>query len=238
MIDLHCHILPYADDGAANMDEALELLSWEAEQGVETVCLTPHFRSEMFETTDEKIRTLFARLTREAADNEIPLRLFLSREYYYDTGFLEKLHSGQILPMGNTVLVEFSYGSAFRTLEEAALEVKAAGYQPLFAHVERYEVIQEEPEIVQSLSDMGVLLQVNAASILGREGWFTKRLAKRLLKSGCISVVASDAHDTVVRIPELGKCRKYLEKKFGREAASEWLLQNPLSILSNVSKKE
>ena len=42
MIDLHCHILPGMDDGAAMMDDALEMAHMAALSGVRTVVATPH----------------------------------------------------------------------------------------------------------------------------------------------------------------------------------------------------
>ena len=43
MIDYHTHILPEIDDGARNTAMALAMLEEEVNQGVTTVCLTPHF---------------------------------------------------------------------------------------------------------------------------------------------------------------------------------------------------
>ena len=46
MTDLHTHILPGMDDGAATVEISLKMLQAEREQGVETVGLTPHFYGE------------------------------------------------------------------------------------------------------------------------------------------------------------------------------------------------
>ena len=45
--DVHCHILPGIDDGAKTPDEGVELLKTLKSQGVDTVCLTPHFYASM-----------------------------------------------------------------------------------------------------------------------------------------------------------------------------------------------
>lgn len=233
LTDIHCHILPYVDDGAVDMDEALELLTMEANQGVSEICLTPHLREEMFTTPDSKILSVFDRLKAAAEENAIPAALHLSREYYYSPLFRKVLAAGEVIPMGRrTLLIEFSYHASCETLEEAALEVLSAGYSPLFAHVERYMAIQDNPGEAAKLIGMGVKLQVNAASILGKDGWHLKRVCKRLLKEHSIFAVASDTHDTEVRVPYMEKCRKYLEKKFGRDYAQELMEVNPLSILS------
>jgi protein-tyrosine phosphatase len=42
MIDLHCHYLPFVDDGAASLHEAVALATWAAATGVRHAVLTPH----------------------------------------------------------------------------------------------------------------------------------------------------------------------------------------------------
>ena len=41
--DMHSHILPEFDDGAKSVQEALDLISVLKKQGVNNICLTPHF---------------------------------------------------------------------------------------------------------------------------------------------------------------------------------------------------
>lgn len=235
MIDLHCHLVPFVDDGAANLDEALELLYMEQEQGVQEICVTPHLRDGMFMTDDEKVRYNFQRISRLCEDEELGLKLHLSREYYYDDAFVERLPTGAVIPMGNTrktLLMEFSYYSELDELVDAAEFVQQEGYRPLFAHVERYFPFQDDPiGAAQTLKDAGALLQLNADSILGLDGRREKRASRELLKKHLADVVASDAHETSIRVPHLEKCRKFLEKKFGREYAMLLLHDNPISIL-------
>ena len=40
-IDFHTHILPGIDDGSASVEESIELLKKEAEQGITRVVATP-----------------------------------------------------------------------------------------------------------------------------------------------------------------------------------------------------
>src|SRR5262245_4395223 len=42
MLDLHCHILPGVDDGAASLDEALAMARFCVRDGVTHVAATPH----------------------------------------------------------------------------------------------------------------------------------------------------------------------------------------------------
>ena len=43
MLDIHTHILPGIDDGSRSVEQSVSMLQCEAEQGVTTVALTPHY---------------------------------------------------------------------------------------------------------------------------------------------------------------------------------------------------
>ena len=42
MLDMHCHILPEVDDGAASLDEALAMARFCVRDGITHVVATPH----------------------------------------------------------------------------------------------------------------------------------------------------------------------------------------------------
>ena len=42
-IDIHCHIIPGLDDGAADLNESLEMLKIAWAQGFDTFIATPHY---------------------------------------------------------------------------------------------------------------------------------------------------------------------------------------------------
>ncbi len=46
MVDLHCHILPGLDDGAATMEDALDLARAAQGARVDTMVATPHIRDD------------------------------------------------------------------------------------------------------------------------------------------------------------------------------------------------
>lgn len=234
LIDIHCHLIPYVDDGAYDLDEAGELLEEEVRQGVRRICLTPHLRRGMFETTDEEIEKRFAQLQQLAAERQLPLWLYHSREYHADSLFRARLEEGRVRPLGegDTLLVEFGYHFELAEMLSALQMVRLAGYRPLVAHVERYDAVQRDAALAQKLADAGAMLQLNAGSILGREGLRQKHLCARLIRQGLVRVVASDAHDLEQRKPELAACASHLERKYGRETAKRLLSVNPLGILT------
>lgn len=233
LTDLHCHIVPYVDDGAYTMEEAAALLRMEAEQGVRTICLTPHLRAGMFESSDEKILDQFEKLCAFVEKENLPLTLFHSREYHFDRLFRKRLEEGNVRPLGkkNYLLVEFGGRHSAQDMLSAVELVKAAGFYPLIAHVERYAPIAQDLNLASRLVEAGACLQINAGSVLGREGMKQKHLCAKLMKLDLVTAVGSDAHDTKIRRPELDACAAYLEKKIGRDYASRVLCSNPHDIL-------
>lgn len=233
VIDLHCHILPYVDDGSMTKEDADALLDMFVSQGARAICCTPHLRKGMFETSDEEVKKQFVRFKKRAKEKGLNVRLFLSREYHADALFLQRLKSDNLFCLGKdrTVLVEFSHTHTKENIRNCVKRVKKYGYTPLIAHLERYPALYNDLEAVEKLVALGAKVQVNAGSILGREGYRQALWARKLLRAGLVYVVASDAHDTEYRPPELDKCFQYLEKRYGREFARKLMYKNPKSIL-------
>ena len=233
LADLHCHLMPYVDDGAYDEEECLELLKQEAEQGVRSICLTPHLRADMFESSDEEVALHFAMAQRLAEEAALPLKLYCSREYHFDRIFRSRLAKGELRPLGEgkTLLVEFGGRHSGEEILESVALVKHAGWQPLIAHVERYLPLHQDWAFAHELREAGAGLQVNAGSVLGREGLRQKLLTRRLLQNDLVDVIASDAHDLRIRRPEMELCARHIEKKYGRGLARRLLCDNPLAIL-------
>ena len=238
-VDLHCHILPYVDDGALRTEESEELLDMLYQQGVRVVCATPHLRHRMFETPDDEIRLQFAELQAYADRRAYSMRLFLSREYHCDKLLQERLQAGTILCLGagSTVLVEFSHLHDYASMLGWVTDLRGQGYQPLIAHVERYPALEGSLDKVSSLIQKGAMVQMNAGSVLGHEGMRQARWSRKLLRESLVHVIASDSHDPVDRPPELDACQRYLRKKVGDAYAEALMRDNPMQILSMIEKE-
>ena len=75
VIDLHCHILPGIDDGAATDDVSLAMARAFVEDGVTTVACTPHILPGLYHNTGPQILAGVTRLQQLLDDQDIPLRL-------------------------------------------------------------------------------------------------------------------------------------------------------------------
>ena len=109
IFDIHCHIVPGVDDGAADIEETRKLLEMEYKQGVKNIILTPHFRFRMFETPLEKVQRQFHLAEEAAADISKDLHLYLGCEFHANMEMLPMLREKKVSTMAGSryVLVEF-----------------------------------------------------------------------------------------------------------------------------------
>ena len=239
LVDLHCHILPYVDDGALRTEESERLVDMLYQQGVRVVCATPHLRHKMFETPEEEVRTQFTELQAYAQQRGYGMRFFLSREYHCDKVLAERLQTRELLPLGggNAILIEFSHLHTYESILGWVSDVRAQGYCPLIAHIERYPALEGSLDKVSTLIQMGATIQMNAGSVLGHEGLRQARWSRRLLKESMVDVIASDSHDPIDRPPELEDCQRYLRKKVGDAYTDALMRDHPIRILSTIEKE-
>lgn len=240
LADIHCHILPYVDDGAEHFEETEKLLAADVEQGISVVCATPHLRHGMFESTDDAVVRQYER-TREYIETcELPVRLLLGREYYCDQHFMKLLEADKLIRLGegSVVLTEFSSRYSFEKIRGYVERILETGLTPLVAHVERYPSVAVDTALVAELRGLGARIQINAGSVLGREGHTQKKFCYKLMRLGLVDAVASDAHDPEFRPQELLSCAKKIERKMGGEYAAEVMRTRPLEILNIQDKGE
>ena len=109
MVDIHCHILPGVDDGAENIEEALQMLWKSARAGVETIVATPHILSGVYNIDFSERQRLTAELQKIADSNGINIQIKSGVEYYLSPEMLEdtdKLTEFTINNNGKYILVE------------------------------------------------------------------------------------------------------------------------------------
>lgn len=215
IVDMHTHILPHVDDGAADKETTLRMLQQAYAEGTDILIATPHFRHGMDAARwDARRHDAWETTCSMAKEIHEDFQILLGAEVYMESGIRKDLEAGVPLTMpgSDAILIEFSTSANYMYIKNMVLMLLAMGYEPILAHVERYQAILKAQH-VEELSQMGVQIQANADSILGDSGWKTKRYLKRLLKQELIDMIGSDAHDMQERTPGMEKCMKYLNKR-------------------------
>ncbi len=211
MIDIHTHILPNIDDGADSVSTAAELLRLEWEQGVKEVVCTPHYYGTR--TTEE-----FIALRAEAKarlEEYIPLgmKVRLGAEVMI-TGVNDPTDEALCsLAIEGTkcVLFELPFTARWsnRVLDRINEFIINTGYTPILAHVERYNEVLENPEILSYLVQMGCLIQINTHAVIDKK---QRRFALALLKHGLLHCIGTDTHDTQHRAPDYQEAKRIICK--------------------------
>jgi protein-tyrosine phosphatase len=235
MIDLHCHILPGLDDGAADLSVSLEMARASVADGVTVLACTPHILPGLYHNSGPQIRQATLEL-QEALDNEgIPLRLVAGADVHIVPDFVAGLRSGRLLSLADTryALVEPPHHVAPPRVEEFFLSLLVAGYVPILTHPERLSWIEAHYAAIQRLGRSGVLMQVTAGSLTGAFGRTAQYWATKMLDEGCVHILATDAHDARRRPPNLSKGRDLAAQRVGAEAAEHLVLTRPLAILQD-----
>ena len=235
MIDLHCHILPGVDDGAANLADAVAMCRLAHADGCAAMVATPHQRHASFPgATREALEAALAELTAALAGDGP--RLFLGAEVRVDSELMADLElpGSEALALAGSryLLLELPRTEVGPPPEEVVHELLLAGWRPVLAHPEVLPWL-EVPRLA-ALVEGGAMLQVTAAAVLGEFGRFPQQRVWELLEDGLVHFVASDAHSPTWRAPGLSKARALLERRLGAATARQLVEDNPSSVLADV----
>lgn len=236
MIDLHVHLVPGVDDGAATLDEALELCRIAAEDGCSALVATPHRRRD--EWPDLGVEELARRLAAvEAAAGGRP-RLLLGGEVRVDSELARDLarpDRGGAIPLAGSryLLLELEPRGIGPAPAALVAELRAAGWRPIVAHPELTPCLVREPAAIDRLSDAGALFQLTAMSVTGEFGRAARERAFALIDAGRAHFVASDAHRAGWRPTGLAAARREIEARWGDAAAAALTDLHPRAVLED-----
>lgn len=236
MIDIHAHLLPGVDDGADTLSESLAMIRRAQQQGFQGIILTPHFYpdNDMASGIDKnKIRLQELKQAVRAAGLEI--FLFLGNEVFYSQDTLEQLEKGDYTTLNNSryLLVEtMRHSLDCYSFTVFLNQLRLRGYIPILAHPERYEFIQNDPNILVRLIQDGNLAQLNLLSLIGHYGSDAQATAEILLTHNMVHFLASDAHATKA-YERFGVALDEARKLVGEKRVAKLLEENPKRVLVN-----
>jgi protein-tyrosine phosphatase len=232
-VDLHSHVLPGLDDGAADAIVSMNMLRGLADLGFETVCATPHQRAGMFLPSLEAMTAAHRAVCAALASAGVALTVPLAAENMWDGVFHERLAS-RSFPFydgGPAFLFEVPVGPALPVgLDQQLFELELDGRLPVLAHPERYPPIYQNLDRAVELAKFAALV-VDLGAVAGYHGKPQGKAARKLLENGIAHAVASDVHSTTdVRVAAEGMA--WIEKKLGRAALVRLLDESPRRILA------
>lgn len=231
MIDLHSHILPGVDDGARDFDESIKIIRALAGEGISSIVATPHYiKGTKYVSSREANEKIIKALKNKVSKENVSVRLELWNEVYIDEGILGLIETGEISLISKYLLVELPLSGKFPNYRDILLELIQNGYKVVLAHPERYASFQEDFSRILELDEMGVLMQCNLGSLVGKYGKKAKKTLKKMIKERLVFMFGTDSH----REPKSGyfsKAIKKLAKYYNEGELEQVLTENSTKIL-------
>lgn len=236
MIDLHCHFLPGVDDGARTMDEALALAAASVANGITEAVLTPHVHPGVFDNKLSTLNSVFTRYQTSLKEAGIDLKVHLGGEVRLHPDAFDLLAVDDLPVVGKLgedriVLIEFPDGQIPAGAASACKYFAGRGVRWLIAHPERNKEVMRDPMRIKAFVDAGCLLQLTAASVIGRFGPQALDAAHQLLAKGLTAVVATDSHNMAHRPPLLREARDAISQLYGSGLAHRLTDETPAAIV-------
>ena len=233
MIDIHSHILPGIDDGAADISVSIEMARIAVNSGTTHMACTPHIMPGVYENDQTVIKAGISKLRVALKEASIDLQLLAGADAHITPRLLENLKSGHTPSLaGNRYfLFEPPHHVCPPSMPSFCKKLLDGGYTPVLTHPERLTWIEKRYDVVCELDEMGIPIQLTAASITGKFGKRAKYWSDRMLDEGRVDVIASDAHDPIHRPPGMQHARDMIARRYTETVANNLTKDNPGKIL-------
>lgn len=219
MLDIHAHILPGVDDGAADVSASLKLLRMMKTQGITEVIATPHFYAmeQSIEDFEDQVAHAYSQLAAAAAGGELP-RVSLGSEVFYFRGIGRSRGIRALtLCRSQYILLELPNCRLDSDILQDVIDLNdRLGLVPILAHLERYAAERGFRDLLRLIDHETVFAQVNASSLLHPR---LKRPAMKLIKRGIASFLATDTHSPDGRPPMMEQALKLIGETCGERTA-------------------
>jgi protein-tyrosine phosphatase len=246
-VDLHNHLVPGVDDGAATVAESLDALRALYAEGVRTLVATPHLLLPRL-ATDGAIgreldtqRRAFDRLAEAVAREPDLPAIGLGQEIWApDATAMHRVATRGDVGLGGSSALLVEFGFELRgTHSEVVRAALSAGRRIAIAHPERYRYPAglQPLDVMRRWRDMGALLQVNAGSFSGyyndhRPG--SEDLAWAMAAEGLVDIVATDHHGPRRTGVSLLEAFEALEARGELALAERAMVERPEALLRDA----
>lgn len=203
--EIHCHLIPGVDDGAAEMGHTINHLRSLQDFGVEKVIFTPHHTEPNYMNTPAIIRPLFEDVKAAIQGEGLSIEAEdFSFEYRLDESFLQMSEKGAwgepdcvLRPLRDRyLLIENAWQQPLAGLDDLIYRLQERGFYLVMAHPERYAYYYgRKGRDYQHLQDMQVEFQCNMLSFAGYYGDDARKAAYWMLEHECVNFLGSDMHN-------------------------------------------
>jgi protein-tyrosine phosphatase len=204
------------------------------DDGIEGVVCTPHWVRGSYENNRNGTLAAVTILKEKLEAHKIPLNVYPGAEIRLDLDLHLAIESGEILTVndnGRFVLIELMPEILPRNIDHLFWDLQMQGIRPIISHPERNLALLREPERLYKWTEMGILTQVTAASLMGDFGSMVQEFTVMLLEHRMAHIMATDSHGLGMRAPRLTPALNEAANIVGREVAYQMVREMPRQII-------
>jgi protein-tyrosine phosphatase len=232
MVDIHSHICYGVDDGSRSIEESLAMLQIAYEGGTTDIVATPH--SDLKFHFDPGLVADRVAEMQERIGDKIRIHRGCDFHLFYDNirNCLED-RSNYTIDGNRYLMVEFADSSIPKTIDDVFGSFLRRNITPVITHPERNSLLMGRLGDMVKWIRTGCLIQVTAASLTGRFGKTAEANCRKLMDQKMVHFVASDAHDTEWRPPDLRDARRIVAEGWGEDTAQRLFETYPRIALTD-----
>ena len=196
MIDIHTHILPGIDDGSKDIMQTMQMIKEAELAGFTDIITTSHYIENEYDVGRDDRQALIDAIQNEVNKEQINIKLYNGAEAFITNNLVDLVDDKEIPTLSESryVLFELPMHMNVIYLDRVVEELITSKYRPIIAHPERYDIVQENPNLAIKWVRNGVLLQSNYSSIIGNYGTDAKDTLLKLLDANAIHFLGTDTH--------------------------------------------
>lgn len=221
--DMHSHILPEMDDGSKSVEMSLEIIEKLRAQNVKNICFTPHYY------TNEESLERFVERRQESLEKLLPhipedVSICVGAEVYVTRYLFNNKDISQVC-YGDSkyILCEFPFSSSFseHTMDYFNRLRGNYGLSPVLTHIERYDNLMANEDLVLDLVDEDIIIQTNVGAF---KHFSERRRLLKYIKRGYIDILGTDCHNLTRGNPdEYSKTVDLIRDKCGQETIDSFM---------------
>lgn len=230
MIDTHIHLIPSVDDGAKDLDTALDMARLAVNEGIHSIIATPHYNIPDYK--NDFVLENYYKLIERLKEEKLELEVYLGNEIHLNEEGVSAIFNQRAYSLAKSdyYLIELPFHQYYPAHEELIFQLIAKGKQVILAHIERYVSFQKDPEKLINLIRQGCYGQLTSSYLTNAK---TNKRAIQLIEAGLVHIIASDGHNLSKRAPKLLDGYQSVRERFGEAIANQLFHENPKRIIKN-----
>jgi protein-tyrosine phosphatase len=231
MVDIHSHIVYGVDDGAKTIEDSLAMVRMAADCGTTDIVATPHSDNK-YQYDLELVTARIAEMQAALGDR---IRIHRGCDFHLHVDNIrtcEEDRSRFTINGKRYLMVEFADSSIPKTIAYVFQNMLRREITPVITHPERNALLMGRLKDLVEWVRFGCLIQVTGGSLMGRFGRKAEEGCRRLMRQNMVHFVASDAHDTEWRPPDLRAAREHVASEYGEDVAERLFESHPRMALT------